>query len=348
MVGAPLCAAVAQGNAQGALGYQWPGDAEPTLYRYELSADSGGGAVTEGTGTEATSITLPPPVFSALAHRVQRHAPGGAVEGFAEVAMDQGALLVAFERRLSLALLGLAGALAIVGALVLTVRRERGRRSLLVEARRREVESREAERLRLAREIHDGPVQLLHLARLNLASSDTGQAGHPAAELNEAVVELRAIAEGLRPPALGPFGLKPALEDLVTRFRERNPELDIDVSLEDDAGRIGEAGRLALFRVAQEALSNAANHARATHVSMRLGVDTRGVELEIRDNGRGGLMDSRRFARCGRYGLLGMHERAELVCGSLEIRSPKGVGTRIRLRAPWSGLTAAAQGGTTE
>jgi signal transduction histidine kinase len=257
--------------------------------------------------------------------------------------MESGGLLVAFERRLSLLLLGLLVALGAVLALVILVRRERRGRAVLMEARRREVESREAERLRLARELHDGPVQLLHLAGLNLASVEGSPGADPREDVAEAVRELRTIAEGLRPPALGPFGLAPALEDLATRFREKHPSIDLDVQVDAETGHLGESARLAIFRVAQEALSNSAAHSSATKVKLRFAADARDVELVVEDDGRGGAaVDSFVFGRSGRFGLLGMRERAQLLGGTLELHSPPGRGTRVRLRVKRASLEGAA------
>lgn len=212
------------------------------MYRYVIVRDSGGAAISiqEGMDADAPSITVPASVLGALAHRLDRYAPrpSRAVPTYAEVGIESGGVLVAFERRLSLALLGLFGALIAVLVLMLMVWRERRGHAVLVEARRREVESREAERLNLARELHDGPVQLLHLAGLNFASPEGSPGADPREDVAEAVRELRAIAEGLRPPALGPFGLAPALEDLAARFREQHPSID----------RCGRSGGLAETR----------------------------------------------------------------------------------------------------
>ncbi len=340
--------ALAQSGAEGAFGYRWPGRADPTMYRYAIVRDSGGTAITiyEGMDPAAPSITMPASVLGSLMHRVERYAPPAsrAVPTYAEVGMEDGGLLVAFERRLSLALLGLVGSLIAVLGLTIAVRRERRGRAVLVEARRREVESREAERLRLARELHDGPVQLLHLAGLNLAAIECSPGADPRADVAEAVRELRTIAEGLRPPALGHFGIAAALQDLATRFREKHPSIDLDVHIDSQVGELGDSARLAIFRVAQEALSNSAAHAAAAHVALHFTASSRDVELVIEDDGRGGAdLDAFASGRSGRFGLLGMCERAQLLGGSLELHSPPGRGTRVRLRVKRASLDAAVQ-----
>jgi signal transduction histidine kinase len=211
----------------------------------------------------------------------------------------------------------------------------------VVEAKRRLAEGREQERLHLARELHDGPVQDLYSANLQLrvASQNLNANGTLTpveATLQRVSGSLRAICGELRPPALGPFGLAAALRSHVETLRAAHPALAFDLALAHDGQRLPEDVRLALFRIAQEALSNAARHARARAVRVAFTMDAEEAVLEVRDDGRGFRPPARPLegARSGRFGLLGMTERAEAIGGRLDVRSAPGAGTTVRVAVP--------------
>ena len=149
------------------------------------------------------------------------------------------------------------------------------------------------------------------------------------------VRELRTISEALRPPALGPFGLAAALRVHAERFESLYSGVRVTCDLDDDGRSLPEGVRLALFRVAQEAMTNAVKHGTPSvvRVTFRLG-DV--VELAVADDGSGYVvpMDLGAYAADGHFGLAGMAERAEAVGARLEVDSTPGSGTTVRVRVP--------------
>ncbi|MAQ95207.1 MAG: hypothetical protein CMM84_16990 [Rhodothermaceae bacterium] len=230
------------------------------------------------------------------------------------------------------------------GAVGVTLtRRERTRRAREAAARQRALHAREAERSRLAREIHDGPLQDVHALRL-LSGGRIPE--HLSEEASRIARELRAIAEGLRPPALGRFGLAAALSAHANRVKERHPGITVGLDLEEDGtgpDALPDVVRSALFRIAQEAITNAIEHGHASRVDVRLALatDERPIELEIRDNGSGLPWDSRQpdfstLADEGHFGLVGMYERVAAIGGTLTL-AQGGIGdagARVHVSMP--------------
>ncbi|MEM6327527.1 MAG: sensor histidine kinase [Bacteroidota bacterium] len=236
----------------------------------------------------------------------------------------------------------------------LQVARAQGKR--LAESRRRLADSREAERLRLAQDLHDGPLQDLQALRMHLGMATrqalqlgaTGSTSEPLAEsvstvqseLARVARELREISEGLRPPVLGSFGLAPAVRALAHRFQTLHPGVALTLDFEDEGAELPEAPRLALYRIAQESVANAYKHGRPSHVHVHY-VDTPGdgAFLTIEDDGEGfevpRSLDA--FEVDGHLGLSGMTERAESVGGTLYVVSQPGR-TQIRAHVPSSVL----------
>lgn len=227
-------------------------------------------------------------------------------------------------------------------ALQTRLREVEGIRRELTEVHRRLEEGREAERLRLAQELHDGPVQDLfgarfHLDRLHaLLPPDAPPLCAARATLERIGGELRAICGELRPPALAPFGLEVAIRAHLDRVRERAPGLSTRVELHPDGQALPEGLRLALFRIYQEALNNAVQHAAARSVTVRLAWDETCVTLEVQDDGRGFSVPARwtELAHQGHLGLLGATERAAAIGGRLEVASAPGRGTTVRATVP--------------
>ncbi|WP_412070601.1 sensor histidine kinase [Rubrivirga sp. IMCC43871] len=222
-------------------------------------------------------------------------------------------------------------------------RAERARREAAEAARRHLANGREAERLRTAQDLHDGPVQDLHALRMGLAllarSADDGQRAaiaEASADARRVVDELRRVAEDLRPPALGPFGLAAALRAFARRFAERHPGIDVALDLDDDGQALAEPVRLALFRIIQEAMTNAAKHADPTRISVGLRLEGDRATLEVADDGAGYAVpaDLAIPTEPGHYGLVGMAERAGSVGAALAVHSRPGAGTRVRATAP--------------
>lgn len=250
--------------------------------------------------------------------------------------VEDGALTVYLSRRLpveiALALLALGVVAAVVFA-VWAVRRIRtdARRKRELEAFRETLATaREGERVRLARELHDGPLQELHVLRLRLAAA---QDADSEGDLLSAIGEVRRVVEDLRPPDLDRYGLGDAVGALARRFRERNPgvALEAEVDVDDQAVRAyGADLQLTLYRLAQEALSNVAEHAGASRVRLALTADGRRYALAVEDDGAG-FEPGEAGAGGGRFGLVGMAERAEAASARLSVESWPGAGTRLRV-----------------
>ncbi len=202
------------------------------------------------------------------------------------------------------------------------------------------MEAREDERRRIARELHDELGQRLTALKMELSSRSGGGSRLPAmlAMLDETVAALRRIAADLRPLMLDDLGLNAAIEWLAIEASRR---LGIRVQVDlDEVPEVDERVAIALYRMVQEALTNVARHARAGHASVQLRRRDDGLHLSVHDDGVG--FPERALQREGRWGLLGMRERAELLGGRLEIDNPPGGGARVRVHLPPAHDTQAA------
>jgi signal transduction histidine kinase len=201
---------------------------------------------------------------------------------------------------------------------------------------RRVVEAQEAERTRLARELHDETGQALTSILLGLKPLEQAAAGEQAdavASLRELVVstlqDVRALAVELRPAALDDFGLVPAVERLADTFRgQSGMDVELETRLPDE--RLPPEVETALYRIVQEALTNVVKHADARRVSILLTERERGVAAMVEDDGAGFEPGADR----GGLGLLGMRERIGLVGGRLHVESAPGAGTTIVAEVP--------------
>lgn len=190
----------------------------------------------------------------------------------------------------------------------------------------------EAERQHIARELHDEAGQALVGVKLSLqamahAVPDTLPAvKEPLAQLrhevNEATARLRTLARRLRPPTLDQLGLHAALQQLAQEAGDRAGFV-VSLDLASLPSRLAPDMETALFRITQEALTNAANHARASHVEIALGLGDRTLKLRIHDDGCG--FDP--GAVGGGLGLLGIRERVGMLGGDFTVKSAPGHGT---------------------
>jgi signal transduction histidine kinase len=214
----------------------------------------------------------------------------------------------------------------------------------LAEMQRRLIESVEAERLKLAQELHDGPMQDLYglsyqLQTLRGERSSQGSADSIAAlqkTVSLVINTLRLTTGELRPPTLAPFGLEKAIRSHSEQFERAYPFLRVQLHLTPDGQTLPAGVRLALFRIYQVALTNVARHAQAKRVVIRLLLDAEKVVLEIQDDGIGFSPPGRliMLARQGQYGLVGAAERAAAVGGTFAVESKPGAGTLIRVEVP--------------
>jgi signal transduction histidine kinase len=151
----------------------------------------------------------------------------------------------------------------------------------------------------------------------------------------DALEELRAMAHTIHPSVLDDLGLVTALEWLARKTREHSSlQLEVDSSLDGDAGALSREAAAALYRVAQESLRNVERHAGASHARLHLSGDGGAVILEVADDGRGFDLEEAEARRPG-MGLFAMRERVALVGGALHVDTRPGAGTRVRARVPF-------------
>ncbi len=200
----------------------------------------------------------------------------------------------------------------------------------------------EAERTRIARELHDETVQLFiaiaqetDLARALVENQPT-----KAVELLktirtqsiDAVNNLRHLIADLRPPALEELGLVAALKMLA----EISRPAQVQVTVAGIERRLKEEYELTFFRIAQEAVTNAQRHGGAKTIAIRVGFEPQQIALTIEDDGSGFAIptDFGRLAANGHYGLLGIHERVQSLKGNLQLSQLNSKGTQIRVTIP--------------
>jgi signal transduction histidine kinase len=204
---------------------------------------------------------------------------------------------------------------------------------------RQAVSTRESERERLSRELHDGVLQDLcavtrDLKALEGTAEDTGNLAALVARSNESVQALRAICHDLRPPLLS-NNPSPALKALVERL-DAQSKAPIHIEIAADDLSLPEEASLAIYRIAQEALYNAIQHADASEIAVRLTRYPEKLRMTITDDGRGIVdgTDLRRFAAEGHFGIAGMRERAAMIGGTLDIQAAPDYGTVVILEIP--------------
>lgn len=197
-------------------------------------------------------------------------------------------------------------------------------------------EVREQETRRIAQLLHSEASQLMvavHLA-LNQLAEDVGEREKDQIDrcrqlLNRVEEELRQISHELRPRVLDDLGLKPALEFLASGVEKRTG-IRVTV-LVPEADRLKLSAETVVYRVAQEALANAAKHSGASQILVELAITANAVECRIQDDGHG--FSTASVNRCG-LGLIGMQERVESLHGRLSISSRPGHGTRVVASIP--------------
>jgi signal transduction histidine kinase len=203
----------------------------------------------------------------------------------------------------------------------------------------------EEERRHIAQELHDGPLQtLIHLCRQIDAVDPTSDAGStsdgasPLSELRtiveDTVAELRSIAKGLRPSILDDLGLVASINQMLTEAGERHGFAS-SFGVTGSEKRLSPTVELALFRIAQEALSNVERHAAARRVAVGMNFEAGGLRLLVKDDGVGfAPLEHPDGVRSPSMGLPGMTERAHLIGSRLVIHSEPDRGTTVDVWVP--------------
>jgi signal transduction histidine kinase/ligand-binding sensor domain-containing protein len=212
--------------------------------------------------------------------------------------------------------------------------------------------AKEQERKHLARELHDEFGQALTTAKINLGLALTqlpGAAGSRRIQdtvqvIDSLIGQVRALSLDLRPPLLDDLGLVPALESHLHAVSERSnipirANLDPQVELPDSDQRI------AVFRIVQEAVTNALRHAQATALEVSVSRVADGTLIRVQDNGRGFDVHASATPRASGMGLFGMRERVHGLGGTISIESQPGHGTLIDARIPATGAADARDPG---
>lgn len=205
------------------------------------------------------------------------------------------------------------------------------------------VRTQEEERSRIAKDVHDGPTQLVIAALYEAQAAsaclaaDRQQAGakldRASQLLNDAVVEMRRVIFNLRPPVLDDIGLVAALRR-DTHALEETTGLPCHFQVEGQPIRLPQPAEIALYRVVQEALSNIRRHAQASHVELTVTWQPQLVRIVVADDGQGFELSQETADASANLGLISMRERARSIGGQLALESGPGQGTRVTLTVP--------------
>lgn len=208
------------------------------------------------------------------------------------------------------------------------------------------IRAQEEERRRVAREIHDGPAQSLANLVFRVELCQRLLQGDSLSDLDLELDELKGLIQGslqevrqiifdLRPMALDDLGLLPALRRFGEGMMKREGVL-VELVVHGTEEKIPSALEVGLFRITQEAITNALKHARADSVQVIVSFSPRRLMLQVRDDGLGfdPVQAMEQGGERGHFGLVGMQERAGLLGGSVEVESAPGQGTRVRISVP--------------
>jgi len=206
------------------------------------------------------------------------------------------------------------------------------------------IKAQEEERLRVAREIHDGPAQSMANVVLRAEICEKLMALEPEkvkeelhdlkAMVKESLQEVRKIIFNLRPMVLDDLGLIPTLRRFISEL-QKHTKLTIElVVLGGDNQRLPNTLEVAVFRIIQEALNNICKHAQAQRCLVKLEMLPKRLHILVSDDGCGFDPDLSANAKTESFGLLGMRERVELLKGEMEITSAPGSGSEIQIMIP--------------
>lgn len=211
------------------------------------------------------------------------------------------------------------------------------------------IEAQEEERKRVSREIHDGPVQMLanvmmrselieRIFRDRGAEDGFQEIKNLRQNVRNALYEVRRIIYDLRPMALDDLGLIPTLRKYLYTTEEYNGKVKIHFQCigETEDQRLAPQFEVALFRLAQEAVSNALKHSESEEITVKVEITKDFVILMIKDNGKGFDLKEAKEKKNKSFGLLGMKERVDLLEGTMTIDSKIGLGTFIMIKVPLS------------
>ncbi len=216
----------------------------------------------------------------------------------------------------------------------------------LREERDRIIAIEEEVRRRLARDLHDGPAQML--AAIIMSANFVKEAiahdavDHALKELGEmlpvaekALRQVRTLLFDLRPVILETQGLIPALKSYARRLRDTE-DLNVELNVTGEFGRLSHNAEVAVFSVVQEAINNAKKHAQASQIVIEVTPNDDDLVVSVRDNGVGFDVKAvtSRYDERGSLGMLNMEERAKIVDGTLSISSQPGQGTTVTLELP--------------
>lgn len=202
-------------------------------------------------------------------------------------------------------------------------------------------------RQQLARELHDGPVQLVSNAAMNLMVVERHMEREPAhahaelvntvATLQRAIQEMRSMLFELRPMVLESEGLIAAIRQLATHLRQTT-SLEVELDLQVGYLDLAPGDETNIYYIVQEAIQNIHKHARAKRVQIRMNVFEESLHVTIRDDGSGFDLERIRgeYEKRKSLGLINLYERAQLIRGHLTIDALQGRGTTIRLTIPLS------------
>jgi two-component system, NarL family, sensor histidine kinase DegS len=202
-------------------------------------------------------------------------------------------------------------------------------------------QAQEAERKRIARELHDETAQALVVVSRNLEDLANGKGNRSASQIREDVRKIlegvRHFSQELRPSILDDLGLNPAVKWLASNLTQ-NYGIPVDTQITGNQHQLDPQTELMLFRVTQEALNNVRKHARASWVVIRIDYRETTLKLSIVDDGVGFISPEKLadLAGKGKLGLLGMQERVELLGGRFTIASEPGKGTSLIIEVPYN------------
>ncbi len=234
--------------------------------------------------------------------------------------------------------------LAFIVGIVENITEQKRLQAVMAELSGRLQNAMELERLRLAQDLHDGPMQELYNAiylleelRIKVEPELGKELERVNRDVQGVLAELRSTAKELRPPTISSFGLEKAIRSHVEDFHDKHPEIKVHTSLAQDGQLLPEEIRLALFRIVQQSMANVVRHSGATEVQVRFVFDAEEATLEIRDNGRGFTVPPSwiELVREGHYGLAGAAERVNALSGQFTVQSEPGKSTLIRAVIPW-------------